>query len=75
MRRWLTENRTEVTRWAGLIGGAFIVSLLTLGTSYRQLGIGVLASSVALLVCLMVFEVIWRAVDMIVVFFEGDRKA
>jgi hypothetical protein len=75
MRRWLTKNRTEVTRWAVLIGGAFIVFLLTRGTSYQQPGIGILASAVTLLVCLMVFEVIWRAVDMIVVFFEGDRKA
>jgi hypothetical protein len=74
MRRWLTENGTEVTRWAALIGGAFIVFWLTRGTAYQQLGIGLLSSAVALLVCLMVFEVIWRAVSAVVAFLEDGKS-
>jgi uncharacterized membrane protein len=49
--------------WATLIAAALIAFWATRGTEYHQLALGILLSSVALLILLSLVEVIWRALE------------
>jgi hypothetical protein len=62
IKRWLGHYAATIRRWAAVIVGTVILVLVTRGTPYHQLAIGLLASSVTLLVALAVFEGIWLAV-------------
>jgi len=62
MTDWFTENTSIVWSWAALIVVAAIIFGVGRGTQYQQLGVGLLTASIALLVCMAVFEAIWQAV-------------
>jgi hypothetical protein len=62
MTDWFTENASIAWSWAILIAVAAIVFAVSRGTGIQQLGMGLLAASLALLVAMTVFEVIWQAV-------------
>ena len=49
--------------WAALIAAALITFWATRGTEYHQLALGILLSSVALLILLSMVEVVWRALE------------
>jgi uncharacterized membrane protein len=49
--------------WAALIAAALIAFWTTRGTEYHQLALGILLSSVALLILLSLVEVVWRALE------------
>jgi hypothetical protein len=49
--------------WAALIAAALIAFWATRGTDYHQLALGILLSSVALLILLSLVEVVWRALE------------
>ena len=51
-------NRLTVWLWTALIGAALITFG---GTEYHQLGIGILLSSVTLLILLSLEELVWQA--------------
>lgn len=70
MNSWVKDNASVVWSWAGLIAGAAIVFGITRGTHFAQLGIGLLASAITLLVAVAVFEAIWQ----IVVSFTGPKN-
>lgn len=55
--------------WAALIAAALVAFWLTRGTSYHRLALGVLLSSVTLLILLSVFELLWQALAVI---FDSD---
>lgn len=57
--------------WAAAIVAALVVFLASRGTQYHQLTLGVLLSSVTLLVALSLFEVLWRLFE---VFFDADQS-
>lgn len=48
--------------WAALTAAALVGFWITQGTQYHQFALGVLLSSVSLLVLLFLVEVIWQAV-------------
>jgi divalent metal cation (Fe/Co/Zn/Cd) transporter len=54
-------NTSVIWSWTALIGIAAIVCAVTRGTSFQQLGIGLLTAAIALLVAVAVFEAIWRS--------------
>jgi hypothetical protein len=54
IRGWLGHYAAAILRWAAVIGGSVILLPVTCGTQYHQLAIGLLASSVTLLVALTV---------------------
>jgi hypothetical protein len=61
MTDWFKENASIIWSWAALIAVAAIVFGAGRGTQYQQLGVGLLTASIALLVCMAVFEAIWQA--------------
>jgi hypothetical protein len=67
MRHWLKENIGTVAWCGALIIAALIFFLISQGSPYRQLAIGIFVSSVALPTALLAFEVLWwigaRALD------------
>jgi divalent metal cation (Fe/Co/Zn/Cd) transporter len=56
------NNTSLVWSWVAMIGIAAIVCAVSHGTRFQQLGIGLLASAIALLVVVVVFEAIWQSV-------------
>lgn len=60
MNSWLKSNASVVWSWAGLIVGAAIIFGITRGTHFAELGIGLLAAAITLLVAVAVFEAIWQ---------------
>ncbi|MGH6671140.1 MAG: hypothetical protein ACRECV_04065 [Xanthobacteraceae bacterium] len=60
MNSWLKNNASVVWWWAGLIAATAIIFGATRGTQLAQLGIGLLAAAITLLVAVAVFEVIWQ---------------
>jgi divalent metal cation (Fe/Co/Zn/Cd) transporter len=61
MTNGFKNNASMIWSWTALIGIAAIVCAATHGTSFQQLGIGLLAAAIALLVIVAVFEAIWRS--------------
>jgi divalent metal cation (Fe/Co/Zn/Cd) transporter len=61
MTNWFKNNSSLVWSWAALIGIAAIICAASHGTSFQQLGIGLLTAAIALLVVVAVFEAIWRS--------------
>jgi divalent metal cation (Fe/Co/Zn/Cd) transporter len=62
MTNWFKNNTSLVWSWIAVIGIAAIVCAATHGTRFQQLGIGLLASAIALLIVVAVFEAIWQGV-------------
>lgn len=60
MTNGFKNNASMIWSWAALIGIAAIVCAATHGTSFQQLGIGLLTGAIALLVVVAVFEAIWQ---------------
>jgi hypothetical protein len=54
---------STVWSWAGLIAAALIAFWATRGTEYHQLALGILLSSVTLLVLLSLVELVWQALE------------
>jgi hypothetical protein len=61
MTNWFKNNSSLVWSWTALIGIAAIVCAASHGTSFQQLGVGLLTAAIALLVAVAVFEAIWRS--------------
>jgi hypothetical protein len=59
MWRWLSVNLATIVIWAGLIVAAAIAFWISKGTSYHQLTVGILLSSIALPVALLVVDLIF----------------
>ena len=49
--------------WAALIAAALIAFWATRGTEYHQLALGIVLSSVTLLVLLSLVELVWQALE------------
>ncbi len=60
MTNWFKNNASTIWSWTALIGIAAIICAAGRGTSFQQLGIGLLTAAIALLVAVAVFEAIWR---------------
>jgi hypothetical protein len=60
MTNWFKNNASIIWSWTALIGIAAIICAASRGTSFQQLGIGLLTASIALLVAVAVFEAIWQ---------------
>lgn len=55
----LTDKAFALSVWAGLIGLASIALLVSRGTSYYQLAIGILVATVLLFLLLSLVEIVW----------------
>ena len=60
MTSWLRSNSTTIWSWVGLVAASAIIFAITYPTPYRQFGIGLLLSSVSLLVTIGIFEALWH---------------
>jgi hypothetical protein len=70
----LREYRSSTVPFAVLIVGAVSFLLVSRGTSFHQLAIGLMLSAVTLTVALALFELCWRAGIRAAKSFEvGDR--
>ena len=54
---------STVWSWAGLIAAALIALWATRGNKYHQFALGILVSSVSLLVLLSFVELVWQALE------------
>jgi uncharacterized membrane protein len=61
--RRVTIDPSSVWSWTALIAAALITFWATRGTQYHQLALGILLSSVALLVLLSLVELVWQAFE------------
>jgi hypothetical protein len=57
---WFKNNMPIVWWWVALIAVSVVVFAASRGTEFAQFGIGLLSSSLALLVVMAIFEVIWQ---------------
>lgn len=73
MLRRLGVEPATVWSWAALIAAALIAFGATRATHYRQLGVGILLSSVFLLVLLLLFEAGWRLLQVVFGFEPADQ--
>lgn len=60
MTHWFKNNMRIVCWWVVLIAVSLIVFAASRGTAFAQFGIGLLTASVALLVAMGIFEVLWQ---------------
>ncbi len=60
MMHWFKNNMPIVWWWVALIAGSAIVFAASRGTGFAQFGIGLLSASLALLVAMAIFEIIWQ---------------
>jgi hypothetical protein len=60
MTHWLKNNMPVVWWWVALIAVSVIVFAASRRTALAQFGIGLLSASLALLVAMAIFEVIWQ---------------
>lgn len=63
--RSLGLDPQTIWSWAALIAAALIIFWVTRGAQYHQLALGILLSSMTLLVALFLFEVLWRLLEAI----------
>lgn len=61
MTDWFKDNASIVWSWAALIVVAAIIFGVSRGTHYQEFGAGLLTASIALLVCMAIFEAICQA--------------
>jgi hypothetical protein len=59
----LADEAAALCWWGLLIAGALIGYRVSEGTSYHQLAVGILMSSLILFALLAVFECIWSAIN------------
>jgi hypothetical protein len=57
---WFKNNMPIVWWWVALIAASAIVFAASRGTGLAQFGMGLLSASLALLVAMAIFEVIWQ---------------
>jgi hypothetical protein len=62
MLQLIRENASALRASAAGIGAALIMFWISRGTEYHPLAIGILASSVSLLVAMSLFESAWLAI-------------
>lgn len=63
--RNLRLDLQTIWSWAALIAAALIIFWMTRGAQYHQFALGILLSSMTLLVALSLFEVLWRLLEAI----------
>jgi hypothetical protein len=63
--RNLRLDPQTIWSWAALIAAALIIFWMTRGAQYHQFALGILLSSMILLVALLLFEVLWRLLEAI----------
>lgn len=68
----LTDKALALSVWAGLIGLALIALLVSRGTSYHQLAIGILVATVLLFLLLLLVEIVWTG--LVSIFGVHSRK-
>jgi len=75
MVRWIKRAFPDFFLALALTGAALIFFLLTFGTSYHQLAIGLLASAVAWVLLIILLESVWRLVTALLRYLgiEGDQ--
>jgi len=61
MTQWFKNNMSTVWSWVALIAAVAIIFALSRGTQLAQLGLGLLAASIALFVSIAAFEILWQA--------------
>ncbi len=66
MSRQLKEKYATIGWWAALIACALIAYWVSQGTTYHQLAIGILASSITLAGAMLLFEAVWRVASLAV---------
>lgn len=60
MPRLLKDNLvSSIIGWAALIAAAWIFLLVSLGSQYHQLAIGLVVSSMVIPALMLVFETLW----------------
>ena len=62
MTKWLKAEYSEFVWWLALVAVAVVLFLITLGTRLHQFALGLLISSITLLVVLALFEFAWQKV-------------
>jgi hypothetical protein len=60
MTHWFKNNMPVVWWWVALIAVSVIVFAASRSTEFAQFGIGLLSASLALLIAMAVFEIIWQ---------------
>jgi hypothetical protein len=77
MISWLKRAFPDFFLALALTGVALIFFLLTFGTSYHQLAIGLVASAVSWVVLILLLESVWRLVTAVLRYLgiEGNEKA
>jgi Flp pilus assembly protein protease CpaA len=59
MSDWFKSNASTVWPWVALIAGALVIFWASRGTQFQQFGLALLVASVALLLAMTLFEVVW----------------
>jgi len=75
IRQSLKERHTTIWAWGFLIAGAAVVFLVSWGTQYHQLAVGILATSITLAAVELLLAAVWQVLAIVAHFFDGDREA
>ena len=62
-RQWLAEQDPPILAWVVAIGLESVALILARGTSYQQLTIAILLTTVVLFVLLSLVEIVWRVLE------------
>ena len=62
-RRWLAEQDPPLLAWIIAIGLELVALIVARDTSYQQLTIAILLTTVVLFVLLTLVEIIWRVLE------------
>jgi hypothetical protein len=62
MTKWLRAEYSEFVWWLALVAVAVVLFLITIGTWLHQFALGLLISSITLLIVLTLFEFAWQKV-------------
>ena len=71
-RQLLTDNAPALSVWAGFIGLASLALLVSRGTSYHQLTIGILIAAILICLLLAVVELVCNV--LVFMFKPGPRR-
>jgi hypothetical protein len=58
--KWLKSEYSEFFSWLALVGVAAVLFLITIGTTFHKFALGLLISSISLLIVLTLFEFAWQ---------------
>lgn len=70
-RQWLAEQDPPLLAWVVAIGLESVALIVARGTSYQQLTIAILLTTVVLFVLLSSVEIVWRVLEDA---FDSDGK-